>query len=123
MFGSVKLTKNADFDKYKYKDSTTKVSTQELDGTTLNEEKEYAENVSGKYKKLCLSLHYNGVENYLVVDGVEIYKFKSKDSEKNAALLCLGNNSIDFSADNTKTTKLYGYVYDFGVDYDSIDCS
>ena len=35
---------------------------------------------------------------------------------------CLGNNiSKDFSVDNMKNTGLYGYSYDFSVDYDSND--
>ena len=48
-------------------------------------------------------------------------KFKAKDSEKNAALLSLGNVSNDSSADNRRKTALRGYVYDLSVDYDSID--
>ena len=40
------------------------------------------------------SLHYNEVNSYLFVDGAEIYKFKAKDSEIKAFLLCLGNVSI-----------------------------
>ena len=40
--------------------------------------------------------------SYIFVNGVAIYKFKSKDSEINAALLCLGNVTKDVSADNTK---------------------
>ena len=50
-----------------------------------------------------------------------MYKFKARDSEINAALLCLGNALKDFSAGNMKKTVLYGYVYDFSVDYDSTD--
>ena len=30
-------------------------------------------------KKLCLSLHYNGADSYLFVNGKEIVKFKAKD--------------------------------------------
>ena len=52
---------------------------------------------------------------------VKTYKFKAKDSEVNAAPLCLGNASKDFSADNIKKIGLDRYVYDFSVDYDSID--
>ena len=32
-------------------------------------------------KNFCLSLHYNGVNSYLFVNGTEIYKFKEKDFE------------------------------------------
>ena len=39
--------------------------------------------------KFCLSLHYNGANSYLFVNGAEIYKFKAKNSEIAAAPLCL----------------------------------
>ena len=39
-------------------------------------------------KKFCLSLHYNGANSYLFVNGTAIYKFKAKDSEIVATLLC-----------------------------------
>ena len=58
-------------------------------------------------KKLCLSLHCNGVTSYILVNGVEIYKFKAKDSELNAAPLCLGNVLKDFSLDNMKKRLNY----------------
>ena len=47
-------------------------------------------------------------------------KFKAKDSEISAILLCLGSVSKDFSVDNMKKTGLNGYVYDFSVNYDAI---
>ena len=59
-------------------------------------------------KKFCLSLHYNGANSYLFVNGTEIYKFKVKDSENVAAPLCLGNISKDWSADNMKKQGLMG---------------
>ena len=52
--------------------------------------------------KFCLSLHYNGRNNYLFVNNTEIYKFKAKDSEIVAGLLCLGNISKDWPTDNMK---------------------
>ena len=71
-------------------------------------------------KKLCLSLHYNGANSCLFVNGTEIYKFKSKHSEIVTSPLCLGNISKDCSADNMKKTGLTGYVYDFSADYDAM---
>ena len=71
-------------------------------------------------KKFGLSLHYNGANSYLFVNGTEIYKFKAKDSEIVASPLCLGNISKDWSVDNMKKTGLNGYVYDFSVEYDAI---
>ena len=64
-------------------------------------------NFSEQQKKPCSNLHYNDVNSYLFVNGVEIYKFKTKNSEINAAPLCLGNVSKDFSADNMKKCGLY----------------
>ena len=72
-------------------------------------------------KKFCLSLHYNGANSYLFVNGREIYKFKAKVSEIVASQLCLGNISKDWSTDNVKKTGFNGYVYDFFVDYDVTD--
>ena len=47
-------------------------------------------------------MNYNGLNSYLFVNGVEIYKFKALVSEINDAAFCLGNISRDFSADNMK---------------------
>ena len=81
----------------------------------------YSINFTEKNKKFCLSLHYNGANSYLFVNGTEIYKFKAKDSEIVATPLCLGNISKDGSVDNMKDAGLNGYVYDFSVDYDATD--
>ena len=43
--------------------------------------------------KFYLSLHYNGANSHLFVNGTEIIKFKEKDSEIVATPVCLGNNS------------------------------
>ena len=52
----------------------------------------------------CLILRYNGANNYLFVNGTEIYKFKAKDSDNLATPLCLGIISKDWSVDNMKKT-------------------
>ena len=87
----------------------------------LTAEKMYSINFTVTKKKFCLSLHYNGTNSYLFVNGTEIYKFKAKDSEIVASPLCLGNISKDWSIDNMKKTGFNGYVYDFSVDYDATD--
>ena len=87
---------------------------------TLTVEKKYSINFTEHNKKFCLSLHYNGANSYLFVNGKEIHKFKAKDSEIVATPLCLGNISKDWSVDNMKKTELNGYFYDFNVDYDAI---
>ena len=66
----------------------------------------YSINFTVTKKKFCLTLHYNGANSYLFVNGTEIYKFKAKDSEIVASPLCLGNISKDWSADNMKKQGL-----------------
>ena len=93
---------------------------QGLDDTTICAEKLYSINFTKTNTKFCLSLHYNGSNSYLFVNGTEIHKFETKDSEIVAAPICLGNISRDFSVDNMKNAGLNGYVYDFSGDYDFI---
>ena len=71
-------------------------------------------------KKFCLSLHYNGANSYLFVNGTEIIKFKAKDSEIAGSPLRLGNISKDWSTPNMKKARLTGYVYDFSADYNAV---
>ena len=66
----------------------------------------YSINFAVTKKKFCLSLHYNGANSYLFVNGTEIIKFKAKDSEILASPLCLGNISKDWSTDNIKKQVL-----------------
>ena len=70
--------------------------TQGLDDTALTAEKKYSMNFTKTRNIFCLSLHYNGANSYLFVNGTEIHKFKAKDSEINAIPLCLGNVSKPF---------------------------
>ena len=79
--------------------------TQELE-STLTAEKMYSINFTLTKKKFCLSLHYNGANTYLFVNGTEIIKFKAKDSKIVASPLCLGNISKDWSTDNMKKQGL-----------------
>ena len=58
-------------------------------------------------------MHYDGVNSYLFVNSVKIYKFKAKDSGINVVPLWLGKVSNDFSFDNMKKTRLYRWFYDF----------
>ena len=73
---------------------------------TLTAEKMYSINFTLIKKKFCLSLHYNGANIYLFVNGTEIYKFKARDSEIVATFLCLGNISKNWSTDNMKKHSL-----------------
>ena len=88
--------------------------------STLTAEKMYSINFTLTKKKFCLSLHYDGANSYLFVNGTEIYKFKAKDSKFLVGPICRGNISKDWSVDNMKRTGFPGYIYDFSVDYASI---
>ena len=70
----------------------------------------YSINFTENDKKICLSLHCNGANSYLFVNGTKIYKFKAKDSQIVAIPLCLENISKDWSVDNMKKTELNGYA-------------
>ena len=92
---------------------------QRLDNTTIYAEKLCSINLTKINTKFWSSLHYNGSNSYLFVNGREIHKFKAKDSEIVASPICLGNISPGFSVNNMKNTGLNGYVYDFSVDYNA----
>ena len=88
---------------------------------TLTVEKMSSINFTETKKKFCLSLHYNGANSCLFVNGSEIYKFKAKDSEIVAIPLCLGHISKDWSTGNIYIKKKNEYAYDFSADFDATD--
>ena len=65
-------------------------------------------------------MHYNGDNSYLFANNREIFKFKAADSKIVPYPLCLGNISKDFNSTNEQKTGLYGYAYNFSVDYRAI---
>ena len=65
-------------------------------------------------------MDYNETNSYAFVNGLEIVRFKAKDSELKASPSCLGNDSKDFSVDNMKSTGFHGFVEDFSVAYDDV---
>ena len=79
---------------------------QGINDTTIYAEKTYSINFTKTKRKFCLSLHYNGDNSYLFVNGKEICKFKAKDSEIAPYPVCLGIISKDFSVDSMKKTGL-----------------
>ena len=71
-----------------------------------------------------MSLHYNADNSYLFVNGKEIFKFKADNKNVNfPTQFCVGNISNGFSATEAREVSLKGNVYDFSVDYSSIDKS
>ena len=74
--------------------------TQGLDEHSLSAGKMYSINFTKLNTKLCLSLHYNGANSCLFVNGTAIHKFRAKDSDIVPNNLCLENISKDFPASN-----------------------
>ena len=64
-----------------------------------------------------MSLHCNGYNSYLFVNEEEELKFKTKNSEIQKSLLCVGSISSDWSSTESTKTGLQGNVYDFALDY------
>ena len=77
---------------------------------TLTVEKMYSIKFTVTKKKFCLSLHYNGANSYLFVNGTEIYNLKAKDSEIVATSLCLRNISKYWSVDNKNKTLMVMFM-------------
>ena len=73
---------------------------------TLSAENIYSINFTEKNKKFCLSLHYNGTDSHLFVNGTEKIKFKSKSTELTPYPSCLGNISKYCSVDHMKKIRI-----------------
>ena len=71
-------------------------------------------------KIFCLSLHYNGNNSFLFVNGKQVINFKVKNSELMKYPMCLASLSKDYDTNSRKDTGSYGNVYDFSVDYRAI---
>ena len=71
-----------------------------------------------------MSLHCNADDNYLFVNGKELFAFKVDNKSVNFPIqYCLGSISNGFSATESREVSLNGNVYDFSVDYNSMDKS
>ena len=55
---------------------------QKINDTTIYAEKMFYRNFTDPGKKFILSLHYNGENGYLFVNGKEELKFKAKTNKK-----------------------------------------
>ena len=74
--------------------------------------------------KSCLSLHYNGDNSYLFVNGIEIFKFKADKKNVNfPTRFCLGSISDEFSNTESREVSLERIVYKFSVHCNSTDKS
>ena len=71
-----------------------------------------------------MSLHYNGDNSYLFVNGKKFFKFKTDNKNVNfPTQFCLGSISNGLSAPESREVPLNGNVSYFSVDYNFIDKS
>ena len=94
--------------------------TQGIHDTTLYVEKKYFRNFTEPNVKFVLSLHYNGDDSYLFVNGRQELEFKCKTDQLVKEKLCIVNLSDQWTASESEKTGLYGNIYDFVVDYEQI---
>ena len=94
--------------------------TQGIHDTTLYVEKNVYRNFTDPFKKFMLSLHYNGDDDYLFVNGRQELKFKCKTDQLVKEKLCIGNLSDHLTTSESEKTGVYGKIYDFVVDYEQI---
>ena len=93
---------------------------QKINDTTIYAEKMFYGNFTDPGRKFILSLHYNGDNSYLFVNGREELKFKTKTNQIINTNLCLGNLSNNWAKNKYAKTSLHGNIYDFVVDYKPI---
>ena len=96
--------------------------TQGIHDTTLYVENKYYRNFTEPNVKFVLSLHYNGDDRYLFVNGRQELKFKCKTDQLVKEKLWIGNLSDQWTTSESEKTELYGNIYDFVVDYEQILC-
>ena len=94
--------------------------TQRINDTTIYVERNYYRNFTDPGKKFVLSLHYNGDNSYLFVNGRQELKSKTNADQLVQEKLCIGNLSDQWTTSESQKTGLYGSIYDFVVDYEQV---
>ena len=73
--------------------------TEGLDGSALTADKKYSINFAENNKNFCWSLHYNGANRYLIVNGAGIINLSKRFWNCSISIMFLSKN---FSIENTK---------------------
>ena len=94
---------------------------QGIDDTTIYAEKNFRTNFTDPRKKFMLSLHYNGSNNYLFVNGYQELKFTEKNANIPENTLNRGNLSLDWNSVDIPKTSMFGDIYDVVVDYEPVN--
>ena len=69
-------------------------------------QKKYSQKFTQPNKKFVLSLHYNGNDSYLFVNGKQELKFKAKTDQLVKEELCIGNLSDQWTTSESEKTGL-----------------
>ena len=77
-----------------------------INDTTLHAEKMYSQNFTQATTKFVLSLHYNGNESYLFVNGKQELKFKAKTESLVEEKLCIGNISDKWTTSESEKDRI-----------------
>ena len=93
---------------------------QNINDTTIYAEKMYYRNFTDPGRKFVLSLHSNGNNSYLYVNGNQELKLKAKTDQLIKEKLCLGNLSDQWTTSESEKAGLYGKIFDFVVDYEHV---
>ena len=85
--------------------------TQSIHDTTLYAEKNFYRNFTDPGKKFMLSLHYNGDDSYLFVNGRQELKFKCKTDQLLKEKLCIGNLSDQWTTSESEKKHDYTEIF------------
>ena len=91
--------------------------TQGINDTTIYAEKNFYRNFTETF---VLSLHYNGDNSFLFVNGRQELNFKAKTDQLVKEKLCIGNLSDQWTTSESEKAGTYGKIYDFVVDNEQI---
>ena len=89
----------------------------DINNKNVNSEAMFKLNFTKSDKKFVLSIHYNGTNSYLYVNGKQIYKFSALRNPTTGVSLALGLISETFPDKEKKEVALDGKVYEFSVDF------
>ena len=81
--------------------------TQGINDTTIYAEKNFYRNFTDFGKKFVLSLHYNGDNSYLFVNGRQELKFKAKTDQLVKEKLCIGNLNDQWTTSESENWNIW----------------
>ena len=95
-----------------------------INGSFGAPERKFSINFTKTNTKLCLSLHYNGDNSYLFVNGKYSFMFKANNGSVNSSTrFFLESISDGFGTTEFREVSLWGNVYDFLVHSNAVDKS